>query len=413
MTATINWELDTNFNIEDQLVQYKADNSSSWTTFSTVSAETTTQAITGLSDNILYDFRIISNCRYGGPATSTIQKTINLTCPSVTLSSTTTTISYSFTNLSAYITSYIISLFDSSGTTLIGTQALDPTGSLTGTFTGLIAGTTYNIQVKVIAGSYNKICPNQSVATSGATIYWNVEVKDTFIRDDCSSGFSGTSVEYIVPAHTYSSMDSVDAANDLAQADVDTNGQTYANTYGVCLADTTVATLFVDYYFDQDVDICGYCDTPGVSESLQFVTPESKLYPNDGSDPSVCFLACSSRLTQATPKRRIGFNLGIFRAKYPLIDEYTFYVRGRSSSSTTVSGVYVLKGPNQGKLVMKPATNPGEVIPSTDNPTSQDIISYGSHVTDGANGTAGPGIGSPILKLVYKVSTNSVIVTSY
>jgi hypothetical protein len=62
-------------------------------------------------------------------------------------------------------------------------------------------------------------------------VVWNT-VKSGFFTKYCATGV-GSTVEYIVPANTYSAA-TLDAANALAQADVNGNGQAYANDHGTC-----------------------------------------------------------------------------------------------------------------------------------------------------------------------------------
>jgi 20S proteasome alpha/beta subunit len=64
--------------------------------------------------------------------------------------------------------------------------------------------------------------------------FWNVAESGTFTRNNCATGGTGGSVTYTVAANTYSSMISQAAANQLAQNDVNANGQAYANTNGTC-----------------------------------------------------------------------------------------------------------------------------------------------------------------------------------
>ncbi len=166
MTAIVNWEIDTNFNIDEQLVQYKVSTSSTWITASTVSATTTNYTITSLLDDILYNIRVVSDCRYGGPAPSIIQNIINITCPSITLSSTTNSISYSFTNSSIYNTGFIINLLNSDNTIILNTQNPLISTSISGIFTGLDLNTSYNIQLIISSNSFNKICTTIPFNTS-------------------------------------------------------------------------------------------------------------------------------------------------------------------------------------------------------------------------------------------------------
>ncbi|MCY1524227.1 hypothetical protein D9M68_591540 [compost metagenome] len=74
------------------------------------------------------------------------------------------------------------------------------------------------------------------------TVYWNDIKSGVFVRNNCPSGYNGSSVTYIVPANTYSSTVDQLTANNLAQADVNANGQAYANSNGTCSASTITIT---------------------------------------------------------------------------------------------------------------------------------------------------------------------------
>ncbi|WP_193391222.1 DUF5977 domain-containing protein, partial [Candidatus Symbiothrix dinenymphae] len=63
---------------------------------------------------------------------------------------------------------------------------------------------------------------------------YNVAKSGTFTKNNCGTGYAGSSVTYTVSEGRYSSTISQAAADNQAQADVDANGQTYANENGTC-----------------------------------------------------------------------------------------------------------------------------------------------------------------------------------
>jgi hypothetical protein len=73
----------------------------------------------------------------------------------------------------------------------------------------------------------------------GAT-FWNTQQSRYFTRNNCSPGRTGSSVEYIVNAHTYFSYLSQTDADDQALNDIAANGQAYANIHGNCGLFTTI-----------------------------------------------------------------------------------------------------------------------------------------------------------------------------
>jgi hypothetical protein len=70
--------------------------------------------------------------------------------------------------------------------------------------------------------------------TLPTTTYWNVQQSQVFTRNNCSEGYIGTDYEYIVAAHTYSSIISQIDADQQALDDISANGQTEANSHGTC-----------------------------------------------------------------------------------------------------------------------------------------------------------------------------------
>ncbi|MBD0822651.1 DUF5977 domain-containing protein [Aestuariibaculum marinum] len=68
-------------------------------------------------------------------------------------------------------------------------------------------------------------------------VYYNVKLTGNLQKDDCGSGLSGSTVEYVVDAFKYSSLISQEDADAQAQAEIDSNlTQAYANENGTCAA---------------------------------------------------------------------------------------------------------------------------------------------------------------------------------
>lgn len=169
MNVTLSWTIGVG--ATSQNVQYKLSTSSTWITFSTVAGSTTTETVTGLNDNLLYNFRIISICSGGQPAPSAVVTKINIICPSVTTTVTSTTISYSFNEIGGDINSYVVKLFNSAGTAEVTTSTPTGTTTRTGTITGLVASSTYKLRVVPTAGSITKTdCPFVNVTTAAPPV---------------------------------------------------------------------------------------------------------------------------------------------------------------------------------------------------------------------------------------------------
>jgi len=80
-------------------------------------------------------------------------------CPSVTFSSTYTSITYNFTHPGGAYT-YVVELWNNSLTTVIASQTipLPAAGLVTGTFSGLTIGTQYKVRVKIVIGLNTTTC---------------------------------------------------------------------------------------------------------------------------------------------------------------------------------------------------------------------------------------------------------------
>ena len=75
---------------------------------------------------------------------------------------------------------------------------------------------------------------------NGTSAWYNVAKSGTFAKNDCPSGYTGSGVTYTIAAGTYSSTISQADADQKAQNDVNTNGQTYANNNGTCGGPCTI-----------------------------------------------------------------------------------------------------------------------------------------------------------------------------
>jgi YD repeat-containing protein len=75
------------------------------------------------------------------------------------------------------------------------------------------------------------------------TIFSNTLQSGSFTKNNCGTGYAGSSVVYTVPANTYTSAISQADADNKAQADKNANGQNYANTYGTCTSTSTPCTI--------------------------------------------------------------------------------------------------------------------------------------------------------------------------
>ena len=99
----------------------------------------------------------------------TIIQTVENTalCPAMTYAAETTYIDYTFTNPLSSPVTYIIECWNSGITAIIASSSeVNPAaGAVTGSITGLVAGTTYKLRIRTIIGSTITDCPYTSVTT--------------------------------------------------------------------------------------------------------------------------------------------------------------------------------------------------------------------------------------------------------
>jgi YD repeat-containing protein len=98
-----------------------------------------------------------------------------------------------------------------------------------------------------------RICYNFAgqVENCSGGLFINTSKSGSLFRNNCGSGYIGSSVTYTVPEGSYSSTTSQSAADQLAQDDVNTNSQSYANANGTCTSCTgsfTVGSGWSNYY---------------------------------------------------------------------------------------------------------------------------------------------------------------------
>ena len=164
----LTWTPSNDGTSSSQNVQYKKSIDSTWTTYANVSSATNTTLINSLLDNVIYNFRISNICTYGGTSESSSATLINFACPSVTLGSTVDTVTYSFTHPGGSISGFTVELLDAAGTTVLATDTPSISGTISGSFTGLTASTTYKVRVKMTASTFNNTCAAEDVFTTAA-----------------------------------------------------------------------------------------------------------------------------------------------------------------------------------------------------------------------------------------------------
>lgn len=165
-SAVINWTPGGGGNVQSQQIQYRMAGTTSWTSAVTGLGPTVnTYTVTGLSDNTIYEFRVVSICSIGGPIYSSILTDIKWYCPVITLTPTHNTITYSFSNLGGSISGYTVELLNNAQDTVIQTKTTISGVFDSGSITPL---TTYYVRLTLTASSYSHVCSDVSTATTAA-----------------------------------------------------------------------------------------------------------------------------------------------------------------------------------------------------------------------------------------------------
>jgi hypothetical protein len=142
-----------------QQVQYKAAASSTWLVAATLSATANSYTVEGLEDNTIYDFRIVTDCAFGGPTPSASYQIIDFVCPHLTITPDYESVSFSFIHSGGSVDSYLVELTDDVFNEIFASTSFPlPSGALTHTFTDLDQNTDYGLRITIVADVYSEEC---------------------------------------------------------------------------------------------------------------------------------------------------------------------------------------------------------------------------------------------------------------
>jgi len=105
-------------------------------------------------------------------------------------------------------------------------------------------------------------------------IFYNTQLSATVTKNDCGTGYTGSSVTYIIPANKYSSDVSQVDADNKALADLNTNKQTYANANGSCAIIPQIVYYSIEMSATATKNDCG----TGYTGSVVTYTIPAKYY---------------------------------------------------------------------------------------------------------------------------------------
>lgn len=155
-----------------QTVQFQIEGTSTWITYSTVGPTVGTLGITGLNYNTVYNFQVINNCPTGSTAIVSGQS-YDIQCPILTITPSASSAQVQFFHLGGTIDTYTVNLLNAASTTILATNVLVAPfqASITTSFLGLIALTSYSVQVIPSSfGLRNNGCVTTSFTTSNTPV---------------------------------------------------------------------------------------------------------------------------------------------------------------------------------------------------------------------------------------------------
>jgi hypothetical protein len=171
-TANLTWSPVGGVFSVSQDVEFKAMGDVGWTLHSNVSASTSAATITGLLDNVIYQFRITNHCPSALTGLSTVVEGTHLTCPTLSVDPSSDSVDYSFVDLGGDISMYFVELLNASDVVLDSYVFSSPSGTISGTFSGLSPSTSYQMRVTVSAagsaGTFFIVCAPVTIATIAA-----------------------------------------------------------------------------------------------------------------------------------------------------------------------------------------------------------------------------------------------------
>jgi len=117
-----------------------------------------------------------------------------------------------------------------------------------GTYSSIVSQADADAQAAADVNANGQSYANTNGTCTPKPVYHSVEKSGTFTKA-CGGGYSGSDVTYTVAAGTYSSLVSQADADAQAVADVNANGQNYANAHGTCLQDNNDFDMESDFVY--------------------------------------------------------------------------------------------------------------------------------------------------------------------
>lgn len=164
-------------------------------------------------------------------------------CPSMTLSSITeNSFNFQFNNLLGSTATYLIEVINSFGTVIASDTVNNPGSSVTGSFSGLIPQTIYNVRLTVSISGSSNVCPDVPVETLTADAPCSQGMDVVFLVDYTSSMTSQIQTIQSGAANLVSTIDSSSGSNNYRIGLTTVDETTGDPNYGTCADYTALPT---------------------------------------------------------------------------------------------------------------------------------------------------------------------------
>lgn len=140
-----------------------------------------------------------------------------------------------------------------------------------GSYSSSISQDHANLLAQNQINELGQVWANNSSGSICMPVYYNEELSDDFIKEDCDFGFVGDVYTYVVPAGRYFSFVDLAEANALAQDEINSNGQAYANFPGN-------VDCIVTYDPQWEATGVHRCDGTVIEYQMQDMNPNSSTY---------------------------------------------------------------------------------------------------------------------------------------
>lgn len=209
---------------------------------------------TSAVNNTLYTYKAISNCE---TPQSLLFTFANIVCPTVSLTSDTTDINYSFAPTGGQIDKYEVEIWDSSGLNKLHTDTYVPSFSnpIAGAFTYLDSNTSYKVRVVSYIGTYSFACTFYNKSTAAVVppttlIISNestdVEVTNFEVEGNAVNLVGGTGGLPILDGTSRTSTDNLGGEGNLTAVDIYIEYDFNASGQSITLIDTNGISTCVD-----------------------------------------------------------------------------------------------------------------------------------------------------------------------